>query len=45
MSFEDTVGPDDDVAFRDIDLTIGLDVGTETFDTSIDLDFILRPIL
>lgn len=38
MTFEDTVGPDDDVAFRDIDMTMGLDVGTETFETAIDLD-------
>lgn len=38
MAFEDTVGPDEDVAFRDIALTMGLDVGTETFDTLIDLD-------
>lgn len=38
MSFDDTVGPDDDVAFRDIELTMGLDVGTETFDTDINLD-------
>lgn len=30
--------PSDDVAFRDMDLTIGLDVGTETFNTLIDLD-------
>ena len=30
--------PVDDVAFRDIDLTMGLDVGSETFDTMIDLD-------
>ena len=30
--------PTDDVAFRDIDLTLGLDVGTETFNTLIDLD-------
>jgi hypothetical protein len=30
--------PADDVAFRDIDLTMGLDVGTETFNTLIDLD-------
>lgn len=30
--------PSDDVAFRDIDLTMGLDVGTETFNTLIDLD-------
>ena len=38
MSFEDTVGFDEDVAFRDIFLTMGLDVGTETFNTDIDLD-------
>lgn len=38
MAVEDTVGADDDVAFRDICLTTGLDVGTETFDTDIDLD-------
>lgn len=45
-SFEATLqlGPSDifiasdDVALRDIDLTIGLDVGTETFNTLIDLD-------
>lgn len=30
--------PADDVAFRDIDLTMGLSVGTETFNTLIDLD-------
>lgn len=30
--------PADDVAFRDIDLTAGLDIGTETFNTLIDLD-------
>lgn len=30
--------PGDDVAFRDIDLTTGLDIGTATFDTSINLD-------
>lgn len=30
--------PSDHVAFRDIDLTMGLDVGTETFNTLIDLD-------
>lgn len=34
----DIYQPDDDVAFRDIALTMGLDVGTETFDTDIDLD-------
>jgi len=38
MTFEDTVGVDPDVAFRDISLTMGLDVGTETFTTEIDLD-------
>lgn len=38
MAFEDTVGADDDVAFRDICLTMGVDVGTETIDTDIDLD-------
>lgn len=30
--------PADDVAFRDIDMTMGLNVGTETFNTLIDLD-------
>lgn len=30
--------PSDDVAFRDMDITIGLDVGAETFNTLIDLD-------
>lgn len=34
----DIFNPQDDVAFRDIDLTIGLDTGTETFNTLIDLD-------
>jgi len=34
----DTFNPQDDVAFRDIDLTMGLDVGTETFNTLIHLD-------
>jgi hypothetical protein len=34
----DIFDPQDDVAFRDIDLTIGLDFGTETFNTLIDLD-------
>ena len=34
----DTFTPSDDVAFRDIDMTMGLDVGTETFNTLIDLD-------
>lgn len=30
--------PSDDVAFRDMDITIGLNVGTEEFNTLIDLD-------
>jgi hypothetical protein len=34
----DIFAPREDVAFRDIDLTIGLDFGTETFNTLIDLD-------
>ena len=34
----DTYIPADDVAFRDIDLTMDLDIGTETFSTLIDLD-------
>lgn len=34
----DIFDPQDDVAFRDIDLTMGLDIGTETFNTLIDLD-------
>lgn len=34
----DIYTPDDDVAFRDIALTMGLDVGTETFNTLINLD-------
>lgn len=46
FSFESTIqlGPSDvfvpsnDVAFRDMAITMGLDVGTETFDTLIDLD-------
>lgn len=38
MTIDDTVGPDEDVAFRDIDMTIGLDVGSETFESSINLD-------
>jgi len=38
MGFEDTVGADGDVAFRDICMTMGLDVGNETFDTNINLD-------
>ncbi len=39
----DIFEPDDDVAFRDMDLTIGLDVGTETFNTLIDLDEVPLP--
>lgn len=38
LGSSDIFEPDDDVAFRDIDLTMGLDVGTETFNTLIDLD-------
>jgi hypothetical protein len=38
ITFDDTVGFDDDVAFRDIDLTIGLDFGTQELTASIDLD-------
>ena len=34
----DIFEPTDDVAFRDIDITMGLDVGTETFTTDINLD-------
>ena len=34
----DVFVPSDDVAFRCIDMTMGLDVGTETFNTLIDLD-------
>lgn len=34
----DVFVPEDDVAFRCIDMTMGLDVGTETFNTLIDLD-------
>lgn len=34
----DIFTPSDDVAFRDVDLTQGLDIGTETFNTLIDLD-------
>lgn len=34
----DVFVPSDDVAFRDIDLTLGLDVGAETFNTIINLD-------
>lgn len=38
MGETDIFRPTDDVAFRDIDLEMGLDIGTETFDTLIDLD-------
>jgi len=34
----DVFVPADDVAFRCIDMTMGLDIGTETFNTLIDLD-------
>jgi hypothetical protein len=38
MGPSDIFVPTDDVAFRDMAITMGLDVGTETFDTNIDLD-------
>lgn len=38
MGPSDIFVPTDDVAFRDIEMTMGLDVGTETFETKIDLD-------
>lgn len=34
----DIFKPEEDVAFRDIDLTMGLSTGNETFDSEIDLD-------
>lgn len=43
LTFEDTVGFDEDVAFRDIDLTQNLDLGTGLMSTSIDLDDELLP--
>lgn len=39
----DVFVPVDDVAFRDIDLAIGLDVGTEELTASIDLDEVPLP--
>ena len=39
MSFGDTIGYDEDVAFRDIGLTIANDIGTKTIATaSLNLD-------
>ena len=38
MGPSDIFAPTDHVAFRDIDVTMGLDVGAETFNTTIDLD-------
>ena len=39
ITFEDTVGPDDDVAFRDISLALSPDLGgTGTMEAAIDLD-------
>lgn len=38
LLFEDTVGPDEDVAFRDITLNMGLDIGTAILTADIDLD-------
>jgi len=43
LIFEDTIGFDVNVAFRDIDLTMGIDVGTEVMTATIDLDDILLP--
>lgn len=38
LLFEDTVGPDEDVAFRDITLNMGLDIGTAVLTSDLDLD-------
>ena len=38
MGDSDIYVPSDDVAFRDIGVTMGLDTGTETFTTDINLD-------
>ncbi len=38
LGFDDTVGPDDDVAFRDIDMSQLHDIGTGVITTQIDLD-------
>lgn len=38
LSFGDTVGFSDDVAFRDISLIMGLSTGSELFTTDLDLD-------
>lgn len=38
LTDEDTFSPDDDVAFRDIELTIGVDLGTGEMVSDIDLD-------
>lgn len=38
MGIEDTVGADEDVAFRDIEMTQAHDVGTGTITSDIDLD-------
>ena len=38
LSFGDTIGFDEDVAFRDIDLSQGVDVGTGVINTEINLD-------
>lgn len=43
LTFEDTVRHDIDVAFRDIDLTIGVNVGTGVITADIDLDDVLLP--
>lgn len=38
LTFDDTVGYDPDVAFRDIDITMSQNIGTEQLLASIDLD-------
>ncbi len=41
LTFDDTIGYDLDVAFRDIDVTINVDVGTGVMTATIDLDDVL----
>lgn len=38
LTFDDTVGPDVDVAFRDMELIMNQNTGTETFTADINLD-------
>ena len=38
LGASDVYAPGDDVAFRDIGLTMGSDIGSGTFNTDIDLD-------